>query len=454
MASSTVQSGPAQQERNGTLQSGPAKIIKGRPSRNAALDRFNLPPRYEIREVIGSGAYGCVCEAYDQEMGELVAVKRVGHLFRDLVDCKRILREVAILSRLQHDSLVQIYDIPSPVNPQCFQELYIVMEICDSDMKKLCRADVTLSPLHINTLLYNMLVGLKYLHSAAIYHRDLKLANCLVNQNCSVKICDFGLSRAIGDEKPQNSQELQQSCPTLLGSENFSGRCTTFKGEPVKRHLTGHVVTRWYRAPELILLQDNYTEAIDIWSAGCIYAELLGMLDGTQFEDRGPLFPGASCFPLSPHREHENDYKYHTRGTRDQLSVIFTLLGTPNDAELKEFAFNRDARRYIRCFAERKGQGIRSRMPHASRDSIDILERMLQFNPDHRIKVEEALEHIIFYEDTASGTPMIKEAHRETTAPKPVTLDFEQEHNLDEATLRHYFCKEIANLCQSASAPP
>merc|ERR1712048_1020981 len=68
----------------------------------------------------------------------------------------------------------------------------------------------------------------------------------------------------------------------------------------MKRHLTGHVVTRWYRAPELILLQETYTNAIDVWSVGCIYAELLGMLEGTSLQDRGPLFPGCSCFPLSP----------------------------------------------------------------------------------------------------------------------------------------------------------
>merc|ERR1719337_499359 len=89
-----------------------------------------------------------------------------------------------------------------------FEELYIVMEICDSDLKKLCKTDVQLTPLHINTLLYNLLVGLKYIHSAGVYHRDLKPANCLVNQDCSVKICDFGLSRAIGGE---SFQELPDS---------------------------------------------------------------------------------------------------------------------------------------------------------------------------------------------------------------------------------------------------
>merc|ERR1719262_1874251 len=109
----------------------------------------------------------------------------------------------------------------------------------------------------------------------------------------------------------------------------------------LKRHLTGHVVTRWYRAPELILLQDNYTAAIDVWSVGCIYAELLGMLEGTRYEDRGPLFPGASCFPLSPDREHKNDYKFHTRGKHDQLNMIFSLLGTPSDEEI-DTNFNSD----------------------------------------------------------------------------------------------------------------
>jgi mitogen-activated protein kinase 1/3 len=349
-------------------------------------------------------------------MSELVAVKRVGHMFKDLVDCKRVLREVAILSKLQHDCIVQIYDIPEPASPN-FQELYIVMEICDSDLKKLCRANVTLSPLHIDTLLYNMLLGLKYLHSAGIYHRDLKPANCLVNQNCSVKICDFGLSRAIGDANFHKA----------LDTPDIDGALAGPNSQKLKRHLTGHVVTRWYRAPELILLQDNYTEAIDIWSAGCIYAELLGMLEGTRFEDRSPLFPGASCFPLSPDREHRTDYKYHTRGKHDQLSMIFILLGTPSEEELGKLSFNSDAIRYIKCFSKRDGLGMSEKFPHASHDSCDILERMLQFNPAHRMKIEDALAHRVFQEDTLQGKAIIRNKDRETTAPKPVTLGFEKE---------------------------
>jgi len=399
-------------------------------------DRWRIPPRYEVKQLIGTGSYGSVCEAYDSEKKRLVAIKRIGHMFDDLIDCKRILREISILSKLQHEYVVQLYDIVAPSEMKTFNELYIVMEICDSDLKKLCRTDVTLTPLHINTLLYNLLVGLKYLHSAGIYHRDLKPANCLVNQDCSVKICDFGLSRAIGAAEqphlqalpntPRKDGEQDESCAQAVPAVPHTQR--------MKRHLTGHVVTRWYRAPELILLQENYTEAIDIWSVGCIYAELLGMLDGTRTEDRGPLFPGSSCFPLSPDHKHKTDYKYHTRGKHDQLNMIFNLLGTPSQADIEQLERD-DAKRYIACFAKREGEGLRAKFPCADSNSMDVLSKMLQFNPRDRISVIQALEHLLFEE--------IRDTKKETTKPSFITLEFEREPDLDELLLRKYFCKEI-----------
>jgi len=295
----------------------------------------------------------------------------------------------------------------------------IVMEICDSDLKKLCRTDVTLTPLHINTLLYNLLVGVNYLHSAGIYHRDLKPANCLVNQDCSVKICDFGLSRAIGEDQPR------MQAP---------GESRLSPGSGLKRHLTGHVVTRWYRAPELILLQENYTEAIDIWSVGCIYAELLGMLEGTRTEDRGPLFPGSSCFPLSPDHKHKTDYRYHSRGNHDQLNMIFNLLGTPPEIEVEQLERD-DAKRYIQCFSKREGEGIRSRFPHVEADSADILSKMLRFSPWERLRVAQALGHQLLSD--------IRVPQKETVANAVLNLDFEKEPDLDESLLRKYFYKEI-----------
>jgi len=395
-------------------------------------DKWRIPSRYEVKQLIGTGSYGSVCEAYDREKKRLVAIKKMGHMFEDLIDCKRILREISILSKLHHDYVVQLYDIVAPPSMETFDELYIVMEICDSDLKKLCRTDVTLTPLHINTLLYNLLVGLKYLHSAGIYHRDLKPANCLVNQDCSVKICDFGLSRAIGGDQP-HLQALPNT-PRKDGEQDASGIAVVPHTQRLKRHLTGHVVTRWYRAPELILLQENYTEAIDIWSVGCIYAELLGMLEGTRIEDRGPLFPGSSCFPLSPDHKHKTDYRYHTRGKHDQLNMIFNLLGTPNEAEITQLERD-DAKRYIACFAKRPGEGLGARFPNADDDARFVLERMLRFCPRDRITVVEALQHKLFKE--------MKDPQKETTASTLITLEFEREPDLDETLLRQYFAKEI-----------
>jgi len=203
----------------------------------------------------------------------------------------------------------------------------------------------------------------------------------------------------------------------------------------MKRHLTGHVVTRWYRAPELILLQEDYNEAIDVWSVGCIYAELLGMLEGTTFQDRSPLFPGSSCFPLSPDHKHRNDYKHHTQGKSDQLNVIFNLLGTPEEEAIESLGRN-DAKRYIRCFTARKGSGLSDKFKHVSDSQmIEVLERMLKFNHKDRITVKQMLEHAVFTD--------IRDPSRETTAKNPIVLNFETQTNLDEEELRSHFRKQM-----------
>jgi mitogen-activated protein kinase 1/3 len=409
-------------------------------SRNAPIipkgpfDKWKLPPYYEAKKLIGTGSYGSVAETYDHKAKRLVAIKRMGHVFEDLIDCKRILREVAILHKLNHENVVKLYDLTQPLDHTSFDELYMIMEICDSDLKKLCRTDVTLSPLHINTLLYNLLVGLKYLHSAGIYHRDLKPANCLVNQDCSVKICDFGLARAICEEQP-HLQELANTPRGDGGEEGKVGGPIVPATGRLKRHLTGHVVTRWYRAPELILLQENYSQAIDIWSVGCIYAELLGMLEGTKHEDRGPLFPGSSCFPLSPDHKHKTDYKYHTRGKHDQLNMIFNLLGTPSEEEIDKLERD-DAKRYIKCFASREGEGIKSKFAHAPESSIDVLEQMLKVSPTKRMTVQDALADKVFAEIRDPGLERSFEGAN-------ITLSFEKEPDLSEQLLRKYFLTEI-----------
>jgi len=311
------------------------------------------------------------------------------------------------------------------------------MELCDTDLRKLLRLDALLTPLHINTLLYNLLVGLKYLHSAGIYHRDLKPANCLANEDCSVKICDFGLARDVAFEVG----ELRRS---------FGEETTTVEepapppaAQPLRRHLTEHVATRHYRAPELILLQDNYTEAIDMWSVGCIYGELMGMLEGMDPADREPLFPGASCFPLTPNPRHPGDGRYHTRQREDQLNVIFDLLGTPGADEIAALT-REDSKRYLSFFQQREGEGLKSKLPHVDGQFLEFLSSMLQFSPAKRISVDQAIQHHLLSE--------IRNVEKETVAEKPIALPFEQEPELDELQLRACFKEAVLNLGREKDA--
>jgi mitogen-activated protein kinase 1/3 len=360
-------------------------------------------------------------------------------LFGDLTDCKRILRELAILTRLNHENVVKVHDIVVPSDVRTFNELYIVLEICDTDSKKLIRTDVTLSMLHINTMLAGLLVGLQYVHACGIFHRDLKPANCLVNQDCVVKICDFGLARAVGGE--QLHLQALPNTPRDEEEEAAARQADAVRAPVVpstmrkKRVMTQHVVTRWYRAPELALLQDEYTAAIDIWSVGCIYAELLQMLeDGERAADRGPLFPGSSCYPLSPERRSSSGgRKARTRGQHDQLEVIFDVIGTPTDTEIAKLA-SEDARRYVREFRKRTGTGIKEKLPYAGDDAVAFLNQMLQFSPQNRVSVDGALEN-----------SMVKELRRPDVNARPsqVVLAFEKEPDLGEKMLRKYFGEEI-----------
>jgi len=386
---------------------------------------WKLPRRYEFRQVIGKGSYGYVIEAYDHVRNELVAIKRVNRVFEDLIDCKRILREVAILSALDHDCVVQLYDICVPEDQRHFDELYIVLEICDSDFKKLLKTGVHLTEVMVKTLIYNMLCGMKYVHSAGIYHRDMKPANCLVNQDCAVKVCDFGLARTVGTTPLAGDAEATRD-----------GHSSATSGQPVlRRQLTGHVVTRWYRAPELILLQPNYNEGIDVWSMGCVAAEVLCMMkeNAADPSKREPLFPGSSCFPLSP--EHKQSQNAGKRDGKDQLSAIFGVIGIPSPEEVEELEGD-EAKKYISCFPRRRPQPLEDLFRGSSAEALDLLRRMLTFSPKRRITVDEALSHPYFAD--------IRHPEQERVhTGGPINLPFESEPELDEAKLRRYALLEI-----------
>ncbi|XP_014833744.1 PREDICTED: serine/threonine-protein kinase NLK2-like [Poecilia mexicana] len=202
------------------------------------------PAEMEPDRPIGYGAFGVVWSVTDPRDGRKVALKKMPNVFQNLVSCKRVFRELRMLCFFKHDNVLSALDILQPPQIDCFEEIYVITELMQSDLHKVIVSPQPLTTDHIKVFLYQILRGLKYLHSAGILHRDIKPGNLLVNSNCLLKICDFGLARV---EEPDPS-----------------------------RHMTQEVVTQYYRAPEVLMGCRHYGSAIDVWSVGCIFAELLG----------------------------------------------------------------------------------------------------------------------------------------------------------------------------------
>lgn len=256
--SSTKAERPASRMEKGDVKGERASKLDHRELNNtkhsftASGTTFTVPKRYEYIKVIGQGAYGVVCAANDRIRNRKVAIKKVPNAFADLIDAKRIVREIQILKFYRHENIIGLVDVIKPDNRTGFEDIYFVNDLMETDLHRVIYSHQNLKDDHIQLFTYQILRGMLYIHSSSVIHRDLKPSNLLLNRHCELKICDFGLARGL---EP---------------------------GE-IEGQLTEYVVTRWYRAPEVILNASNYTKALDVWSIGCIMAELLG---------RTPLFPG------------------------------------------------------------------------------------------------------------------------------------------------------------------
>ncbi|KAG6430179.1 hypothetical protein SASPL_108241 [Salvia splendens] len=335
---------------------------------NVHENLFEVSRKYVPFKPVGRGAYGIVCAAVNSETREEVAIKKIGNAFDNIIDARRTLREIKLLRHMNHDNVIAIKDIIRPPQKENFNDVYIVYELMDTDLHQIIHSNQTLTDDHCRYFLYQILRGLKYVHSANVLHRDLKPSNLLLNANCDLKIGDFGLARTTSE--------------------------TDF--------MTEYVVTRWYRAPELLLNCSEYTAAIDIWSVGCIFGEIM---------TRKPLFPGK-------------DYVH-------QLRLITQLVGSPDDASLG-FLRSDNARRYVRQLPQYVKQQFPSRFPNTSAGALDLLEKMLVFDPSKRITANEALCH-----------PYLAPLHdinEEPACPRPFVFDFElpsfTEENIKELIWR------------------
>lgn len=203
----------------------------------------------------------------------------------------------------------------------------------------------------------------------------------------------------------------------------------------MKRELTGHVVTRWYRAPEIILLEKDYGPAIDMWSIGCIFAELLGMMKSSShsFMERKPLFPGKSCFPLSPAKDLTEQRNGFPFSTNDQLAVIFNVIGTPTEEDMS-FVTDQKASEYLKSFSYIGRIDLQAKYPGATEEAIDFLNRALVLNPFFRISLDEAIKHPMF--------DNVRNKEAELIQGSFVNLEFEKS-KLDVTKLRSLFIEEI-----------
>ncbi|KAI9018211.1 CMGC/MAPK/ERK protein kinase [Hyaloraphidium curvatum] len=324
-----------------------------------------LPPflraRYEWSETLGNGAYGTVFKARQVSTGRSVAIKHLSNIFVDRIRARRALREIVLLTHLHgHDNIVRILDVELPPG-RAWTDVFVVLELMETDLHAIIKSGQNLSDQHLQYFIYQTVRGLKYIHSAGIIHRDLKTGNLLVNSDCSVKICDFGLAR---QAKTSNS----------------------------RFHMTEYVATRWFRAPEVMMTAGEYNEAMDLWSVGCILAEFLG---------GKPIFKGRTYL--------------------DTLNQIISVLGTPSDVTLRRVVSNPDAGNrilsYMRTLEWQPKTDLAARYPKANPLAVDLLEKLLRWDPSERLTVDGVLAH-----------PWLAAYHElddEPTCPQRVSLPFD-----------------------------
>jgi len=308
------------------------------------LSKYQVAPK-----LLGEGAYGKVYAGFDKNTGRAVAIKHISDFLLNPYQLKQLVREAMLLRLLNnHPYIISLEYLAIPDDSTLLDDAYLVFGRYDSNLHNIIRSEQTLTKEHIEYILFQILHGIHYVHSAKVIHRDLKPANILINSNCTIKICDFGLARPTHDMRK----------PTEPIKDNYPA---------VFHNLTDYVVTRWYRSPEVILHCKGRGEpTLDIWSIGCIFAELLL---------RHPLFPGTS--------------------SDEVLKMIFDFIGKPDTNDLG-WVENVSAMSQIENYTPKSREKSAEKIDLLSFSAHHLLTLFLALNPEKRITAERALQHYFF----------------------------------------------------------
>eukprot|EP00612_Vaucheria_litorea_P001450 CAMPEP_0171456216 /NCGR_PEP_ID=MMETSP0945-20130129/2793_1 /TAXON_ID=109269 /ORGANISM="Vaucheria litorea, Strain CCMP2940" /LENGTH=463 /DNA_ID=CAMNT_0011981599 /DNA_START=157 /DNA_END=1549 /DNA_ORIENTATION=- len=344
-------------------------------------DEFILPKKYGKLKKVGKGSYGAVCSAFDASRNIDVAIKKVSAVSDNLTNARRTLREIRILRQMgKHENITTLIEAFRPYEDG---PIYLVMELEDSDLHKLIYSN-RLKESHHLVYMKQLLSAVSFLHNSEVIHRDLKPANLLVSKNHHLTLCDFGLAR-----------EYRSS---MSNEEALS--------------MSRHVVTRRYRPPELMLSPNKiYGLSVDMWSVGCIFAEMLG---------KKPIFPGKNF--------------------THQLNLIFEVLGAPEKDEVS-YITGKQASKFLKKIEKKKPKSLSKMYPNASNEAIDLLSKLIVFDPEKRLTARNALFHP--YVNLTSESGKIRQ--------RKIKLDFDYERSDQSVESLVQLVSEEVEIYRSAS---
>ncbi|XGW28776.1 hypothetical protein V3C99_008512 [Haemonchus contortus] len=327
---------------------------------------FTIPKRYVNLKFLNAGAQGTVVSADDTVTGTKVAIKKMQQPFVMTMSARRAYREFILLTTIKHPNIIRLLSAFTPQTELSrFREVYLVMELMSHNLHEVI-SKLRLDHRTLSFFVYQMLCAIKHLHNSGVIHRDLKPSNIVVNDKCVLKVLDFGLAR-------------KKTIDTAM-------------------RMSDYVVTRYYRAPEVILGLP-YSEKVDIWSVGCIFAEMI---------NHRVLFPGLDRV--------------------DQWSKIINEMGTPGEDFIKQLG--NSAAMYVRSLPSQTGKSIEEIAPDANflkeTENVkanltaewgrDLLAKMLVINPDNRYSVEESLNHPyvkVWFRDEEVNAPQSENRYNE-----------------------------------------